>query len=143
MSVPRFGIFFGGKGCEPNFALMHRILVVSENAFLRHLVLLSLSDLDVELRAAEGVDAMQGLCRTVGFDLVILLTATPFLCGRDVVHTLRPAGLRRPLVYVLSWQQSEQVVLGLLECGVDQYMTFPVSLNRLRGKVVNELRRSV
>ncbi len=122
---------------------MHRILVVSENAFLRHLVLLSLSDLDVELRAAEGVDAMQGLCRTVGFDLVILLTATPFLCGRDVVHTLRPAGLRRPLVYVLSWQQSEQVVLGLLECGVDQYMTFPVSLNRLRGKVVNELRRSV
>lgn len=122
---------------------MHRILIVSENAFLRHLVLLSLADLDAELRTVEGMDDMEGLCRTVGFDLVILLTATPFQCGRDVVHTLRPVGLRRPLLYVLSWQQSEQVVLGLLECGVDQYMTFPVSLNRLRGKVVNELQRTV
>ena len=122
---------------------MHRILVVSENAFLRHLILLSLDELDAELRAVEQVDDMEGLCRSVGFDLVIILTATPFLCGRDVMHTLRPAGLRRPLVYVLSWQQSEQVVLSLLECGVDQYMTFPVSLTRLRGKVANELMRTV
>ena len=122
---------------------MHRILVVSENAFLRHLVTLSLADLDAELRAVVGMDDMEGVCRAVGFDLVILLTATPFLCGRDVVHTLRPPGLRRPQVYVVSWQQSEQVVLGLLECGVDQYMTFPVSLARLRGKVANELMRTV
>ena len=63
------------------------------------------------------------------------------LCGRDVVRGVRPAGLRRPLFYVVSWLQSEQAVLSLLECGVDQYMAFPLSLQRLRGKVSNDLNR--
>ena len=59
----------------------------------------------------------------------------------DVVRGVRPAGLRRPLFYVVSWLQSEQAVLSLLECGVDQYMAFPLSLQRLRGKVSNDLNR--
>ena len=41
--------------------------------------------------------------------------------------------------YVVSWQQSEQTVLSLLECGVNQYLTFPVSLQRLRAKVAGDL----
>ena len=66
-----------------------------------------------------------------------------FLTGCDVVRTLRPAGLGRPLVYVVAWQQAEQTVLSLLECGVDQYMTFPVSLQRLRTKIANALNRQL
>ena len=58
-------------------------------------------------------------------------------------RTLRPAGLGRPLVYVVAWQQAEQTVLSLLECGVDQYMTFPVSLQRLRTKIANALNRQL
>ena len=60
-----------------------------------------------------------------------------------MVRLLRPPGLRRPLVYVVAWQQAEQSVLSLLECGVDQYLTFPVSLQRLRTKVANELDRQL
>lgn len=63
--------------------------------------------------------------------------------GRDVVRILRPPGLRKPLVYVVAWQQAEQSVLSLLECGVDQYLTFPVSLQRLRMKVANDLNRQL
>jgi len=33
--------------------------------------------------------------------------------------------------------------LSLLECGVDQYMTFPVSLQRLRTKIANALNRQL
>ena len=47
------------------------------------------------------------------------------------------------MVYVVAWQHSEQTVLSLLENGVDQYMTFPVNLQRLRGKVADELNRLV
>ena len=65
------------------------------------------------------------------------------ILDRDVVRLLRPPGLRRPLVYVVAWQQAEQSVLSLLECGVDQYLTFPVSLQRLRTKVANELDRQL
>ena len=77
------------------------------------------------------------------FDLVVVVGTSAFFTGCDVVRTLRPAGLGRPLVYVVAWQQAEQTVLSLLECGVDQYMTFPVSLQRLRTKIANALNRQI
>ena len=95
---------------------MHRILVVSENAFLRHLVTLSLADLDAELRAVGGMDDMEGVCRAVGFDLVILLTATPFLCGRG--HGAVDRQNERHTVRISS------------------LATFPRSRARLTGKVM-------
>ena len=108
---------------------------------MRDMVRLSRIDMRTEVRCAADADEMEGLCRRVLFDLVIVLHVAPFLCGRDVVRGVRPAGLRRPLFYVVSWLQSEQAVLSLLECGVDQYMAFPLSLQRLRGKVSNDLNR--
>lgn len=122
---------------------MHRILIVSDDAFLRDLVRLSLLDIEAEVRCASDGKQMQRLCRKVLFDLVIVLRVAPFLCGDNPVRDLRPAGLRRPSFYVVSWQQSEQTVLSLLECGVDQYMTFPVSLQRLRRKVGDFLTRQL
>lgn len=122
---------------------MHRILIVSDEGFLRDLIRLSLSGLQVEVRCASDVDQMRLLCHRMLFDLVIVLQTAPFLCGRDLVGELRPMGLRRPLLYVIAWQQAEQSVLSLLESGVDQYMTFPLSLQRLRAKVDNELQRQL
>lgn len=122
---------------------MYRILIVSDNAFARNVVALALADLHAEVRCASDAGQMRHLGRRMLFDLVIVLHIAPFLTGDDVVHELRPEGLRRPLVYVVSWQQSEQAVLSLLECGVDQYLTFPVSLQRLRCKVSNEMLRSL
>ena len=109
---------------------MHRILIVSDEEFLRDVIRLSLAD-------------MQGTVRRMLFDLVVVVGTSAFFTGCDVVRTLRPAGLGRPLVYVVAWQQAEQTVLSLLECGVDQYMTFPVSLQRLRTKIANALNRQL
>lgn len=120
---------------------MYRILIVSDDVFLCNLVRLSLADMQAEVRCVADAGAMAVQCRRVLFDLIIILRVAPFLCGGNVVRGVRPEGLRRPLFYVISWQQSEQTVLSLLECGVDQYMTFPVSLQRLRNKVANELNR--
>lgn len=122
---------------------MYRILIVSDDIFMRDVVRLSLSGLRAEVRSASDVAEMERMCRRILFDVVIVLHVAPFLCGRDVVREVRPAGLRRPLFYVVSWQQSEQTVLSLLECGVDQYMTFPLSLQRLRAKVANDLNRQL
>ena len=120
----------------------HRILIVAEDAFVRDVIRLSLVGLEAEVRCVEDGERMRRLCRRMQFDLIIVLQATMFLCGGNPVREVRPAGLRRPVVYVLSWQQAEQTVLSLLEAGVDQYMTFPVSLQRLRRKVADELGRS-
>lgn len=123
---------------------MHRqILIVADDAFVCELIRLTLNGLGAEVHCAADGCRMRQLCRRITFDLILVLQATRFLCGGNPVREVRPAGLRRPAVYVLSWQQSEQTVLGLLEAGVDQYLTFPVNLQRLRRKVADALERSV
>lgn len=123
--------------------MMHKILIVSGDDFLRDLFRLSLAGMQVEIRFAANAGQMEQLCRRVLFDLVVVLNASTLLDGRDVVRLVRPEGLRRPVFYVVSWQQSEQTVLSLLESGVDQYLTFPLSLHRLRTKIANELTRQL
>lgn len=122
---------------------MHRILIVSDEEFMRDVIRLSLADMRAEVRYASGVPEMQRMAHRMLFDLVIIVGTSAFFSGCDVVRLLRPAELRRPLVYVVAWQQAEQTVLSLLESGVDQYMTFPVSLQRLRTKVANALNRQL
>lgn len=120
---------------------MHRILIVSDDAFLCDLVRLSLADTGVEVHCTAGAAGLRTMCRRMLFDLIVVLDTGLFLAGGEPVREVRPAGLRRPAVYVLSWQQSEQTVLSLLEEGVNQYLTLPVSLQRLRRKIAEELER--
>ena len=39
----------------------------------------------------------------------------------------------------IAWHQSDETVLSLIECGVDQYMTFPLNPARLRSKIIRSL----
>lgn len=118
---------------------MRRILIVSEDPFLRDMVRFALGGLDAEVRSAADAEDAERVSSKVLFDLMIVLTVAPFACCGCIEP--RKKGLRRPVVYVVAWQHSEQAVLSLLENGVDQYMTFPVNLQRLRGKVADELNR--
>ncbi len=120
---------------------MQRILIASDDEFARELIRLALGGLGAEVRCSGCGEAMESLCARVLFDLVIVLRTAPFFCGRELIGRLRPEGLRRPAIYTISWQQAERTVLSLLECGVDQYMTFPISLQRLRAKVADNLTR--
>ena len=87
-------------------------------------------------------DQMISTCIHKKPDLVIVLAVKPFINGSELIKRIRTNDKRNPPIYVIAWQQSEQIVLSLLECGVDQYMTFPVSMSRLRGKVEGELKTS-
>lgn len=137
-------VFGCGFGCRHSrYDAMHRILIVSDEEFMRDVIRLSLADMHAEVRCASGMPEMQRMARRMLFDLVVVVGTSPFFSGPDVVRILRPACLRRPLVYVVAWQQAEQTVLSLLECGVDQYMTLPVSLQRLRAKIANALNRQL
>ena len=118
-----------------------RILILSQDDLLAELVRASLDGIGAEIRRAPDLETLRRLAAVQVFDLVIALHVWPFCCGAEVVRLLRPERLRRPEIYVVSWQQSEQTVLGLLEYGVDQYMTFPLNLMRLRGKVIGALTR--
>ncbi len=82
--------------------------------------------------------------------LIILLNICPIINGARFISRLRslpspfpePSSRQRPTIMVIAWQQAEQTVLSLLEEGVDQYMTFPICVNRLYGKISTLLKNS-
>ncbi len=84
-------------------------------------------------------DQMISTCIHKQPDLVIVLAIRPFINGSELIKHIRTNDKRNPPIYVIAWQQSEQIVLSLLECGVDQYMTFPICMSRLRGKSHTQL----
>ena len=105
---------------------MARLLIVSEDRLLAEVV--------------TSVEAFEERTRRAAFDLVVVVMVGLFFSGRAVVERLRPRGAVRPQLFVLSWHQSEETVVGLLEAGVDQVMTFPFNPSRLRGKALTVLR---
>ena len=59
--------------------------------------------------------------------------------GTEPINILRPSGIRRPELFVFSWQHSERMVLSLFECGVSQYITFPINARRVKRKLCEAL----
>ncbi len=106
---------------------------------LREMIASLLADLPMEVQTTSSVGRFEKQCKSGCFDLVIVLDITLFFDGSEPVSSLRPAGLQIPKFFVISWQHSERVVMGLLECGVSQYITLPVNVCRLRRKICETL----
>lgn len=79
--------------------------------------------------------------------LIIMLDTTPLINGSDIVarlhkdsnHRIYGQTHRRTAIYVITWGQSEHTVLSLLEAGIDQYLTFPICIARLRHKICEQM----
>ncbi len=111
------------------------LLIVSRDNFLREMVRLALKDLPVAIHCTSDAASAAALSARLRPDCILLLGAAPLLGGGREAEELRACRSRRAKLLVVAWQHAEQTVLGLLESGVDQYMTFPVNLRRLRSKV--------
>ncbi len=128
---------FGRCGSPPKKTTMKpRIEIFADDGLMRRILFHALVDLPVEVGCSSCMN-LDGGSWTMA-DLVILLHAAPLISGGELCGRLR-CRPRHQRLYVIAWQQSEQAVLGLLECGVDQYLTLPVSLHRLRAKVIHEI----
>ena len=106
---------------------------------MREMTASLLADIAAEIRTAEALADVERECRHGLFDLVIMLDMAPFIDGSAPLAVLRPVGIRRPELFVFSWQHSERVVLSLLECGVSQYVTFPMNVRRVKRKICEAL----
>ena len=134
---------FSGRGGRENRMLnqaakpdsdMYRILIVSDDPFLRDMVRFALDGLGAEVRTPGDRSEALRLARRVLFDLVLVLAACPY-ADCEAMLPRRQRGMRRPRIFFVAWQHSEHAVLSVLDGGVDQYVTFPVNLQRLRLKV--------
>ena len=118
---------------------MKRVLIAGSEKILREMIAAILADIPVEIRAVDSVDIAQSECRHGCYDLIIMLDIVPFFDGSKPIEFLRPKRMRRPEIFVIAWQHSEQAVLSLLESGVSQYITFPINIRRVRHKIHESL----
>ena len=114
---------------------MHRrkIIIYSQHLLSAELVAAIIGYANEDIIQCSSIEQTEELCRKIDADLVIILTSSPMLGGRNIIKQLR-GSRHRPEIYVISWRHSEQAVLSLLECGIDQYMTFPICMGRLKAK---------
>ncbi|MBO5465033.1 MAG: hypothetical protein J5989_06020 [Alistipes sp.] len=104
-------------------------------------------DANFETFQADSTRELLSMARVLRPRLIILLDIVPLLDGCDIVarlHEIESSGRgrlsrSRATIYVITWQQSEHTVLSLLESGIDQYLTFPICIERLRHKVSQQM----
>lgn len=114
---------------------MKQIAIISADESLRRIFAVALESADEPMSVSEFDSCCEAFCAR-GFDVVILLGVSSLLSGRFSLDMLERRDDAHPKVYVISWQHGEQTVMSLLECGVAQYMTFPLNISRLLLKII-------
>ena len=110
---------------------MRQVLIIGNGGFVRDMIACAVNRMGLSAVCVSDASQAEEDCRRGRFERVVVLGCSTFADGRVSVERLRPRGSRLPEIYVLSWHHSEHTVLSLLECGVNQYITFPVNLRRL------------
>jgi len=91
--------------------------------------------------ATNGVEALAaiGRCR---FDLVILDVNMPVMDGLETLEAIRASPAHAPLpVVVLTSEKSENMVRRLVEMGIADYLSKPLSQDRLAERLSQIVRR--
>lgn len=119
-----------------------KILIVEDNSELLELMRLGLKQAGFKiLTASNGVDALK-LARSAAPDAVVLDLVLPELDGFAVCECLRrdEATASIPLI-ILTGLNSEFARFASFESGADEYVTKPISPERLVSKIKHLLRR--
>lgn len=117
--------------------MYRKIIILSPQRHVAHLVGAIVRHEPTSVVWCSAVDQMLDDCKRLHPDLVIILSLTHFVNGCGLVESIRESVGRNVAIFVIGWHQSERMVLSLLESGVTQYMTFPISISRLRNKMMS------
>lgn len=118
---------------------MTHLLIISQNGLISKTISTTLQGEEVEIHTVDSSQCIIEACRHQHIDLLIFLTLSPYFSSMNIVEYIRREVNYRPKVYVIANSLSQATILSLLECGVDQYLTFPINLYRLREKVYSQL----
>ena len=83
--------------------------------------------------AADGKIALE-LGKTGQFDVIVLDIMLPGLNGMELTRRWREAGVRTP-VLILTARDAAADIVGALDCGADDYLTKPFSLEVLLARI--------
>ncbi|MFI3281042.1 MAG: hypothetical protein R3Y44_03600 [Rikenellaceae bacterium] len=114
---------------------MINILIVSSDPLRASAISMALQGQNLDIHHLGSRECLVEYCRINDVQLIIFLSLSPYFASMNVVEQLSRQLVQLPKIYVVAHSQSSSTILALLECGVDQYMTFPLNLYRLRSKV--------
>ena len=132
-------IFRATKGANLRHMNSRKIVIYSSHSSQAALIAAFLDGIMAHIVCCSSPEQAIATCQHEQPEIVIVLDIAPFIDGSDLLSFIRAVATSRPTIYVIAWHQSEQIVLSLLECGVDQYMTFPICMSRLRLKAEAQL----
>ena len=117
-----------GNKAHPWGVSSARILVVDDDRALRHAVssLLERNGHTV-LQAGDGPEALAHVARE-DVQLILLDMGLPGMTGLDLLSRVR-AGDRRPIVVVITADDTPQTLLAAIRAQAYRYVTKPVSLS--------------
>ena len=123
---------------------MTRVLVVEDDPAVRDIVEHSLSREGMEVAtASDGEEALDRLCGSEPFDVVVLDVMLPGIDGVSVCQELRKrdsSSAESPVIMLTARDDETSVVVGL-EVGADDYVTKPFRPRELVSRVRAQLRR--
>jgi two-component system OmpR family response regulator len=120
-----------------------RILVAEDDQVMADGLLRSLRSAGAIVEhVASGSEADAVLRTYTEFDLLILDLSLPKMHGLEVLKKLRARGSSMPVLILTAADSVEERIKGL-DCGADDYMTKPFSLQELEARVRTLVRRSM
>ena len=118
-----------------------RILLVEDqpmNQKLGRLMLTKLGYGNVDL-AENGVEAVEKICGG-GYDVVFMDLHMPVMGGLDATRAVRKEfQIRQPIIVALTGDMVSGVKENCRECGMDDFLSKPVSLDDLKGVIIRNL----
>ena len=113
---------------------MRKIVIHSPRSEFRALLRGLLTNIEAYFVPATSREELYRICQTTKCDLVLTDDVRMFMNGSDAINRIRQGGML-PQIFVLSHDLSEDAVTALLEMGVNQFISLPVSPERLCSKV--------
>lgn len=113
---------------------MRSIIIHSENSNLRTLLCSLLASDEVEVVEARSRQELTARCRHHRFDKVVTDDVRMFMNGSEILREIRHNN-KNTRIFVLSHDASEHAVLSLLEAGITEFLSLPITIERLQKKL--------
>ncbi len=121
--------------------MLSNILIVEDEARMRQVVAMMLSDLDVQLfEAADGVEALS-LFERETIDLILTDLKLPRLGGMEILDQIKERSPETPVIIMTAFGSIDNAVEAIRH-GAFDYVTKPFKEERLRSCVHKALRIS-
>lgn len=118
-----------------------RVLVVEDNALLRHHLAVQLRDMGHQVDAAEGAKEAEYFLNEHTPDICLIDLGLPDEDGMSLIKRWRILGVKQPIL-VLTARDGWQAKVAALQGGADDYVTKPFHIEEVVARMQALMRRN-